>query len=59
MDLEGGMSPETLIKTISQETELELTAIQEIVNNVVELRDTYLNPECCSVYKPKQYPRDI
>ena len=34
-DLENGISPEALIKTIAQESELELKAIQNIVNSVI------------------------
>ena len=56
-DLETGISPEALIKTIAQESELELNAIQDIVNNVVELRATYLNPlDLIPQHTPKHIP---
>ena len=42
-DLESGITKEALIETIAQESELELKAIQDIVNNVIELRSSYLN----------------
>ena len=43
-DLESGITKEALVKTIALESELELEAIKDIVTNVIELRETYLNP---------------
>ena len=46
-----------LIKTIAQESELELNAIQDIVNNVIELKATYLNSlDVIPQHTPKHIP---